>query len=308
MGEEKLLKKLKNKDEYYFVDESSGINVKTKEIYKKEKKILFYPFKPRNGKPKYGKIKKITFLGYDKIPRGFEKSWKRGYGVRDEFYPLLKHIQKEFKEVNELIICKKSMVKGNKLYINGSKLESFYYEMKTLLNTERKITRNVLDKFLENALNKRYLPQINQDYYVPGMFKMLIELYNSSENTKLADEDEKALLNFVTELTPVFYQSNKRKMLDTKESVEKVFIEDVLNQFKELMNKKSSSSLEELWQRFFEEQMWIFSQLLSVPVIMFKSRAYVGGKGFDFKGGKITDFLYQNALTKNLAIIEIKTH
>lgn len=65
---------------------------------------------------------------------------------------------------------------------------------------------------------------------------------------------------------------------------------------------------EEYWQKMIlEAHPWIISQLFSAPYIIFESKAYVGGKSIQNSRGSIADFLYQNEMTKNIAIIEIKT-
>lgn len=61
------------------------------------------------------------------------------------------------------------------------------------------------------------------------------------------------------------------------------------------------------WQPFFEGNAWILSQLFHSPVMFFKGKRYVGGKGLDNHGGQYTDFIYKNDITDNVAIIEIKS-
>lgn len=61
------------------------------------------------------------------------------------------------------------------------------------------------------------------------------------------------------------------------------------------------------WQPFFEQNAWILSQLFHAPVMFFKGKRYVGGKGLDNHGGQYTDFIYKNDITDNVAIIEIKS-
>lgn len=61
------------------------------------------------------------------------------------------------------------------------------------------------------------------------------------------------------------------------------------------------------WQGFFEQNAWILAQLFHAPVIFFKGKRYLGGKGIDDHGGQYADFLYQNEITENISIIEIKT-
>ncbi len=310
MGEEKLVKKTAHKKEYHYIDEERGIDVLSKIIYVKKNQnvIEVYPFKPKTGEQKYGKIKKMTFLGFRRIPKGFEKSVKKGYGVGNEFYPLLKYIQRNYKEVDEIVVCKKSMIRGNKIYLNIQKLNEFYYPMKTVLKIKKTLESSTIDDFILNAFGNKYAPQNKKDYYVPGMFNKIVSMYKSSERKDISDEDLDALFEILSHLPIELYESNKRKLLITREKVEKVQIEYVLAEFKKMLNLKNVSKLEEKWQSFFEEYHWIFSRLFYVPIILFRSKVYVGGKGFDRKGGKITDFLYKNALTGNLAVIEIKTH
>lgn len=61
------------------------------------------------------------------------------------------------------------------------------------------------------------------------------------------------------------------------------------------------------WQDFFKRNAWIISQVFSIPCTLYDDQAYVGGKSFSGTGGNLPDFLYENKLTKNLAIVEIKT-
>ena len=65
---------------------------------------------------------------------------------------------------------------------------------------------------------------------------------------------------------------------------------------------------EDFWQTdVFGSQQWILGHLFAAPCTLFQSKAYVGGKSIDNHCGNIADFLYQNDLTGNVAIIEIKT-
>lgn len=64
---------------------------------------------------------------------------------------------------------------------------------------------------------------------------------------------------------------------------------------------------EEDWQSIFKENQWILSQIFSCPCTIFEDKAYVGGKGLDNQNGNVCDFIYQNKLTQNIALIEIKT-
>lgn len=65
---------------------------------------------------------------------------------------------------------------------------------------------------------------------------------------------------------------------------------------------------EEFWQTtVFKENQWVLAQIFACPCTIFSDKAYVGGKGVDNSGGNLCDFIYQNRLSQNVALIEIKT-
>lgn len=70
-------------------------------------------------------------------------------------------------------------------------------------------------------------------------------------------------------------------------------------------NKENAD--EEFWQGTLRENAWVLSQVFASPTLLFQEKAYIGGKGLDNRGGKVIDFIYQNELSKEVALIEIKT-
>jgi hypothetical protein len=55
------------------------------------------------------------------------------------------------------------------------------------------------------------------------------------------------------------------------------------------------------------EYSWVIGQSLSLPLIIFHDKAYVGGKDIGNKNGGVIDFIYKNKYTNNITLIEIKT-
>ena len=75
-----------------------------------------------------------------------------------------------------------------------------------------------------------------------------------------------------------------------------------------LMQENLDNSSEEFWQKdVFKENQWVLAQIFSCPFTIFEDKAYVGGKGIDNKNGNVCDFIYQNKISQNIALIEIKT-
>lgn len=71
--------------------------------------------------------------------------------------------------------------------------------------------------------------------------------------------------------------------------------------------ENQDSSDEDLWQKLLEERSYVLSQVLSFPLVIIRNKPYLGGKGIDNTGGKYSDFLAANALTRSAVIVEIKT-
>ena len=75
-----------------------------------------------------------------------------------------------------------------------------------------------------------------------------------------------------------------------------------------LMRENFDNNDEEFWQTtVFKENQWILAQIFSSPFTVLGDKAYVGGKSINNTGGNLCDFIYQNHLSQNVALIEIKT-
>ena len=74
-----------------------------------------------------------------------------------------------------------------------------------------------------------------------------------------------------------------------------------------IWQNNNENDSEEFWHSFLSKNSFMFAQIFSFPVIVLKDKAYVGGKSIRNTGGNIVDFLCANHLTRNVALIEIKT-
>ena len=75
-----------------------------------------------------------------------------------------------------------------------------------------------------------------------------------------------------------------------------------------LMRDNLDNDSEEFWQTtVFKENQWVLAQVFACPCTIFAEKAYVGGKSINNRGGNLCDFIYQNSLSQNVALIEIKT-
>ncbi|MBI3984773.1 MAG: DUF4263 domain-containing protein [Candidatus Levybacteria bacterium] len=302
-----LPQELKTKSVFYYVNEKQGLKVKSKEVFKNGEKVVHYPFK-RDGTPKYRNIRKITYENMpENLPRGFYKEWTKGYGFTRVYNPLIYRLDDALK-IQEVIVSKNIITKfeNGKLYLNSDKLDSSYPKIDLLLKKH-----NVEIDNLANDILSKYFPQTfknKSQKYIKGSLAQFIDK-NVTQISDLSEADTQSLFDLASRISKDDFLESKTSVLKTKEKIEEVYIEEVIEEFEKLLSRKNlTKNLEERWQKFFTQYNWIFSQLFSFPVLIFKDKAYVGGKGIENANGKISDFIYKNKLTNNIAFIEIKTH
>jgi hypothetical protein len=75
----------------------------------------------------------------------------------------------------------------------------------------------------------------------------------------------------------------------------------------EIWEDNQTNSDEEFWQETLGEYAFVLSQVFAHPVVILKDKAFVGGKSVINVGGNLLDFLLQNAVTRNVILVEIKT-
>lgn len=97
-------------------------------------------------------------------------------------------------------------------------------------------------------------------------------------------------------------QDENLQRLTTSLNVEK------LQRVATLMRDNLDNDSEEFWQTtVFKENQWVLAQIFACPCTIFNQKAYVGGKRVNNNEGNVCDFIYRNRLSKNVALIEIKT-
>jgi len=122
------------------------------------------------------------------------------------------------------------------------------------------------------------------------LVKILLQLITQTDS-------QESLKKSLSEL-----QDDNLQHLSASLSVEK------LQRVATLMKDNFNNDNEEFWQSVvFKENQWVLAQIFTCPCTIFADKAYVGGKNISNKGGNLCDFIYQNQLSQNVALIEIKT-
>lgn len=271
--------------------------------------VRWYPFyvNPNTSKafPRYTSIRYVECRD-NKVPAaGFPRNPSTGYrftptnGINN----FIKFIDNNSKIKAVVFNKDKTILRSNGiLEIKFSDFGMIHYRVKAFYENKRSEENNLSQSLLNKLLPKDY-KQPTKIMLFGGHLGSLLNKY--SIDSFKPSEDEIELLRSMLLDSGL----SSELIVSTKLEIDRVYIEDMLVQFKELMKiKNDSKTLEEKWHKFFKKHTWIFSQIFAFPAIYFDDKVNVGGK--DFSGGtdKIIDFLYKNELTDNLAFIEIKTH
>lgn len=299
--QEYLKNNLRNKKVFYYRDEKEGIDVLSREVYKGKMLEVHYPF-DRNGNQKYQYIRSIEF--HDISPKtinGIYKAVNFGLGFTRNLSPVIYGLE-SFKSIIKIIISPKirSKMGGDTIVFNANDLEEVFNTIKPL----KEIQSSELKRVTNNALADIYPKKIKHRAvaYKKGELGLFIKEKKISAK-ELSDSDIKRLIDVIPDSI-----KEDKVVYRAEEKINFIKLEKVRKEFKKVVNQKTDTkTYEGKCQKFFAKNSWIFSNVLSMPVVLLGGKAYVGGKGYDNKGGKEADFLFKNKLTDNVSIVEIKT-
>ncbi|WP_281234336.1 Shedu immune nuclease family protein [Flavobacterium gelatinilyticum] len=295
---------------YEYCDINGKPIFKAIEVDKKGDKIILnlYRVNRKTDDITFTKLKKVEFVGWSNLhdlPAHFKKVYSRTeyYGIHSKSLKrLLRTLSYKFKDLEKITVSKTGNTRFNKKSISflWSDLEPILKNISRDSASNEKNTKLYINNELAK-LTSKFVKEPKNLYY--GDLERFMGRYDTFD--KITDSDV-ASLSSLLNLLPKNKISVTSNFIKTKDKINIAFFEDILDQFKKLRSVASDN--EKDWQKFFEKNAWIFSHLFPYDVILREREAYVGGKTFENKDGKIVDFLYQNGFKDNYALIEIKTH
>jgi len=274
-------------------------------------------------RPKYSNVTKISFPndGSKKwtvprslndltdtmldLPSGFVRAQihKLGLGLERDYRAIFLSIS-EFPYIDEIRITEDDLVEiSGSIYILG--LRRFDALRKAIGGIRRKYRREAtediklltysnLQSSVDNALYPAQIRQMKPD--------ALFELVKLGAENRTSN-DRKAALNVVRAESKELVKTDPAELLKLRTEIELVTLDELIRKFEEMLGKKLKESQ---WQNFFEVNPFILSLVFAYPIFKLRGHASVGGIRIDGSGEKITDFLFKNIRTGNLALIEIK--
>ena len=146
--------------------------------------------------------------------------------------------------------------------------------------------------------------------YVQSLYEKKLTTYPRTDSCYITDDDEEMLEELTEESES---RESLQQSLESLENSSLDCLSDTLNIEKlkrvaQLMESNMDNCSEEFWQStVFKENQWVLAQIFSTPCTIYEDKAYVGGKSMSNRDGNVCDFIYQNELSQNIALIEIKT-
>ena len=291
----------KTKDVYYFNDDKEGIDVRSREVYKKKPLEIHYPFDRRGGH-KYKFIEVIEYWDIEPSSiNGVYKSANFGLGFTKNLSPVLYQLER-FPRLKKVVVSSKldSKLTPTEATFSTADLESAFRYIKPLKESQSEELKQTANNALADIFKGKIEPS-NATYH-KGQLRHFLKSKNVTSE-KLSTEDVGEIIKVIPDKIP-----EESLLFKAEEKINFIRLSAVKREFAKLIKQKmDTKSLEERCQKFFDTNSWIFSNVLSAPVALVTGKAYVGGKTFDNKHGKVTDFLYKNNLTHNAFVIEIKT-
>ena len=301
---EVVKRNFKSKTVYHFVDPIAGFEVKSREEFKNKQCIVHFPFNTKSGKKKYDGVKEIVFENEPPIPAGFLKTSSTGYGFTRELSPLLWPLQKAYPKLERIVVSdtKATQVNGGKeIVLNTSFVKAARSRIVSVQERHRGEVADLANNILAPKFSK--FTKRKSDYG-KGQLREFVTGHSLKTNL-LSDDDIRSIIDIVA-LIPASHELVKTgELLSTKESFDRVLIEDIIAKYNKLLSLKSDrknkddKGLEDRWQDFFSDNILFFD---FGYVERFEKERISGDKTLN-----IPDFILLNTFGY-LDVFEIKTH
>lgn len=303
--QENLLTHDSEKKIYWYCDISGKPVHKSKEIYEGKKQVISYPYFVRRstGAITRPKIKVIEFKGFkdSEIPNDFRKG-SRYMVASTRLKAFMSFLNPKFKELEKLIIGINVQNRFSKktVTLNWSDIEPILKELQREKGWHDNSRKTLINNMLSELSTKfeKHNKHLNS-----GELDRFLGRYDSFE--KVSPKDSDALARVLQEIPPSRITSTSH-FIEAKEKINTVFFENIIKEYERLIGEKQDN--EEKWQKFFTNNAWILSHLFPFEVVLYKDKSYVGGKTLENDEGRVVDFLFQNGIKDNFALLEIKTH
>ena len=240
------------------------------------------------------------------LPSGFTKDYEYGLGFAKPYRFIINAVEK-LTQCTGIVISRNIETQINEtenvFHISFHDFEAARKSINTNMTRNQMDTRSLNESLTYNLLAKRIgRPQKPTKV---GRHWLQRQLTNASESQEpLSKNEEELILNVITKNVKSIAETKAEKLAKLQDDIELVKLDTLILRYEEMLTKGNQESR---WQRFLNENSFVLSLVFGYPIIKVQEQASVGGRKLSGRGDKIADFVVKNTMTKNVAIIEIKT-
>jgi hypothetical protein len=290
--------------------------------YYPERRLLeTYPLNTLFGRegylgPKYRKIRKLSIRVeygicsesdiewiFNELPSGFVKDFRYGLGLLRDCNRIIRLIE-QHTSCEELLFCDNDEVRadGGTFRFGLSRFNAIWSEIRRIGDRGTRAAARVKDAFVHNSFaGELGLPKVEYSlgrHPVSGVIAKAadgIEELSSSEYGVLVGAISSESRRIAAEVPQKFQQLRR--------DIELASLEELIRTYEESLGREFKESY---WQEFFEGNVFALQQVFGSPMISVRAHGAVGGRGLTRSGDKVTDYIFKNSLTNNVALVEIK--
>lgn len=240
------------------------------------------------------------------LPSGFKSVYVWGLGVGKDFQRFIYAIEENTPcEIVWFTHGEEGLDEAEGVFrVSIARFERF----RSLVNLNRGRGTTAVGRVLEAGVRNVLadllgLEKIEPKYARNPVINALTEEVATGHVTTAADRE--ALADAVAKAAPKLAEENPRRLVQLREDIEMVTLDTVIAEFEDGMHGAPSND-EDHWQKFFERNQFALQLIFSTPAVVDLPHATVRSTDRYGQGGRITDFLCVNPVTRAVLLVEIK--
>jgi hypothetical protein len=292
---------LTTKTVYRYTNPEKNVDVKSREVFKRARREVHYPFNPNTGKQKYKTITTIVYEGLPAtLPAGFLKAPRTGFGFTRETSPLLYAIQRSIPSVRTIVVSSDEptvLISRAKLRLSLRDITNARPLLMTIQDRHKDEIGSAANNILAELIPSKFKSTKMQNK--PGQLAEFLRL-RSIKPSQLSAEDVSSAASLVASIPSTHPLAGAKSAIDAKLAFDRLLVTELLERYESLLCLKSDTpALESRWQEFFSENLLYFN---FGYVHRFEKELVQGDKTLN-----IPDFIMLSSFGY-LDVFEIKTH
>ncbi|MFI8524880.1 Shedu anti-phage system protein SduA domain-containing protein [Promicromonospora sukumoe] len=244
-------------------------------------------------------------LELSRLPLGFGKIFAYGLGFHREYRGLVREVER----TSSCTIVRFGLpglegVRGDVFHLPMKRFEEYRHDVDMI----RRRGSDVVGRVTASAAQNKVATILGRELQRPilGRHPMIQAMTRELTGETTLDAEERGML--VKQMSAESRAAAVEKPAafgKLRADLELVSLDVLIGRFEERMSKPAQG--EAIWQTFFRDNNFALQQLLSSPVALYGEQLHVKLPNAYGKGGRITDFVLVNTVTRTAVVVEIKT-